>query len=85
MSITTAGSSTLSLTGFIFPTDRNLGSFTRLRKVRTWISPLRVFTGGPGAARPSEFHQSQKGGLWNQRLMLLAFLRCAPRCSFQLR
>ena len=40
----------------IFPTDRNLGSFTRLRKMRTWISPLRVFTGGPGAARPSEFH-----------------------------
>ena len=85
MSITTAGSSTLSLTGFIFPTDRNLGSFTRLRKVRTWISPLRVFTGGPIEARPSEFHQSQKGGLWIRRLMKPPVFRCAPRCSFQLR
>ena len=30
-------------------------------------------------------YQSQKGGLWNQRLMLPVSFRCAPRCSFQLR
>ena len=44
-----------------------------------------VFTGGHEAARPSEFYQSQKGGLWIRRLMQPPVFRCAPRCSFQLR